>query len=273
MNWRAWLIGLLCSVGALSVRAHGDLHLQIEALSAALKQTPHDATLWHKRGELYRAHHATARALADYARAEKLDPTLVVVQLSRGRVLYEAGRLRPAQRSLDQFLQHTPAHVEALLLRARVRARLGRREQAEQDFAAALALSPDPLPDLYLERAQNLAEARDVEAALRVLEQGKERLGPLATLDEAALALELKLSRHAAALRRIDAMLARVARQEHLLARKAAILDRAGDPTQAREVRQRALAQIQALPEAKQRLASTQALSLELEQGLALSAP
>lgn len=253
---------------ATEARAHGDLHLQIEQVSEQLKQAPKDAELWHKRGELYRAHHEYSHALNDYARASQLDPALAVVRLSRGRALYEAGQLRPALRALNGFLESAPGHAEALLLRARVQQRLGARDAAERDFAAALAVSPDPSPDLYLERALNLSRAKRDADALAVLQAGGAKLGPLVTLDEAALAIELRLKRYLEALKRIDAMLSRVARNEHLLVKKAEVQELAGDREGARATREQALAQIEALPEAKRKLASTEELTRALQHAM-----
>jgi tetratricopeptide (TPR) repeat protein len=266
------LLGVLLVLSTGRAHAHGDLHLQIVQLSAQLAQTPENAELWHKRGELYRAHHEVARACADYDRAEQLDPTLRVVQLSRGRALYETGSMRPSLHALDKFLSAAPGHPEALLLRARVYQRLGKRDHAERDFADALSASPDPAPDLFLERALNLSRAGRDEDALAVLSEGSARLGPLVTLDEGALTIELRLQRYEAALARIDAMLSRVARTEHLLARKAEILERAGQPELAHDTRRQALAQLEALPDAKQKLASNQALKRALSRGLAMAA-
>lgn len=261
---------LLLSVGlsAQVVQAHGDLHEQIHQLSEKLRSQPNDAELWHKRGELYRAHGDHKHALADYTRAERLNPALHVVHLSRGRTLLEAGRLGGAEESLSHFLQLIPGHTEALLLRARVRVQLRRHDQAEQDYAVALAGSGDPLPDLYIERANNLVQLKRIDDALSVLEDGKKRLGALVTLDDTALSIELSAARYANALKRVDAMLAQAPRGEHLLARKAQILELAGDREAARNARESALALIAALPEAKQKIASTQRLKRELEAGL-----
>ncbi len=253
--------------------AHGDLHLQIEQLSAVLKDKPNDALLWHKRGELYRAHHEYAHALADYAQAEMLDPGLEVIHLSRGRVMYESARYPDAYRSLSLFLQMAPDHGEALLLRARTRIQLGQRHAAELDFAEALANSKDPGPDLYLERAQNLVQAGKVSPALAVLEEGLKRLGSVVTLEDAALAIELRAKRFAPALKRVDAMLARSERREHLLARKAQILDASGDKAGAQKVRKEALVAIEGLPEIKRKLEATQKLTRELESALASAEP
>ncbi|HEX6244003.1 MAG TPA: hypothetical protein VFZ61_23970, partial [Polyangiales bacterium] len=110
------------------------------------------------------------------------------------------------------------------------------------------------------------------DAALAVLAEGSQKLGPLITLDEAALAIELRLKRYPDALSRLDAMLGRVARNEHLLAKKAEVLQRAGDRAAARATREQALAQIEALPEAKKKLPSTRELTEQLRRGLTLAA-
>jgi tetratricopeptide (TPR) repeat protein len=244
--------------------AHGDLHHQIEDVSAELRRHPRDAALYHKRGELQRAHHDYKAALADYARAERLDPRLHVVHLSRGRTLLESGKPERAQRALTVFLAQEPEHAEALLLRARAFAQLGRTAEAEADFAHTLARMADPLPDLFLERAANLAAAGRTGEALAALESGMARLGALVTLEEAALDLELADARYDAALARIDRMLQAAPIKAFLLARKALVLDRAGRAEAAAAARLEARAAIAALPEGKRHQPRTR----ELEQQL-----
>jgi predicted Zn-dependent protease len=254
----------LPALPAAPAHAHGDLHDQIAAVSAELRQHPRDALLFHKRGELLRAHHSYRAALADYARAERLDPALHVVLLSRGRALLESGAPGPAQRALSSFLAREPEHPEALLLRARANARLSRFAAAEADFARALARIADPLPDLFLERAANLAAGAQPDAALAALEAGMQRLGPLVTLEEAALEIELGQTRYDRALVRIDRMLAAAPVKAPLLARKAKLLARAGQAEAAQAARAEAQAAIAALPPAKRRQPSMQKLELEL---------
>ncbi len=244
--------------------AHGDVHEQIEQISARLKQEPYDARLFHKRAELYRADGNYPAALRDYERAQRLDPNLEVVHLSRGRALLEAGRPEPARRALSRFLSAQPAHQEARLLRARAFVALHRRAEAEADFRSVLATSADPLPDVFLERAENLVQAREAASALAALEEGRRRLGDIVTLEHAALELEVTLGRFDAALSRVDRLLAQSARKEHLLARKADILARAGRVAEAEQVRREALAALESLPGAKRELASTKQLEQEL---------
>jgi tetratricopeptide (TPR) repeat protein len=250
--------------GSARAHAHGDLHDQIDAVSARLREHPNDAALFHKRGELHRAHGEHAAALADYARAERLDPGLTVVHLSRGRTLLEAGRAARAVASLSRFLAAQPDHEQALLLRARAQTKLGRRIPAEHDFAALFARVADPIPDLFLERAANLAAGGRREHALSVVEEGLRRLGSLVVLEDAALELEQTLGRFDAAIARIDRLLATAARKESLLARKAEILDRSGNAAKAAETRRAALAALTALPQSKRQVPAMQKLAREL---------
>jgi hypothetical protein len=256
--------------------AHGDLHEQIVRLTAQLSLEPNNAVLRHKRGELHRAHGDYTSALQDYALAEQLDPELTVVHLSRGRALLEMSRHAEARVALDAFLGRESRHVEGLLLRARARARLAERtpvstqaarlrHEADQDYAAALTHSRDPLPDLFLERAENLDAAGEPARALEVLAQGMGRLGSLIVLEQAALALERRLARYDAALQRIDRLLAQAERKESWLSVRAEVLDSAGRPQEAAWARAGALTLIAALPAGKRALASTRELERRLQ--------
>jgi tetratricopeptide (TPR) repeat protein len=248
------------------VRAHGDLHDQIDAATAELRKHPEDAALYHRRGELERAHGSYRRALADYARAERLDPKLAVVHLSRGRALLESGKPAPAAESLSRFLADQPAHDEALLLRARALAQLKRRAEAERDFAALLARVADPLPDLFLERANNLEGLGDRQAALAAVEEGLKRLGSLVVLEDAALHLEEALARNDQALARLNRLIASAPRKETLLARKADLLDRIGRPAEAAEARAEAIQALERLPPEKRKHDAMQKLALSLRR-------
>src|SRR5688572_938549 len=87
-----------------SLLAHGDLHDQITQITKQLEGEPKNALLYHKRGELHRAHGDFSKALADYATAEKLDPKLDVLFLSRGRALSESEDFAASLKALDHFL-------------------------------------------------------------------------------------------------------------------------------------------------------------------------
>jgi predicted Zn-dependent protease len=266
MTFRSCL--LLCLLAARAF-ADGDLHERITALTAQIEKEPRNAALHHQRGELHRVHEDFTAALADYDRAAALDPQLEVVHLSRGRAQLEAARPEAALPSLSRFLALHPAHAEALVLRARAHALLARHRDAEADFAAALAHSAEPAPDLFIERARNLTATAGHEQALAVLTDGIRRLGPLVVLEDAAIETELALGRTDAALARLDTRLAAAPRKEALLDRKARVLLAAGRTVEAQATFREALEAIASLPEPQRRLRATARLAESIDAQLA----
>ncbi len=189
------LVGVAICLVSLSsfVSAHEGLHEQIVAITAKIKRDPKNASLYLQRGELYRLHRDWARASADYDRAARLQPDLTMVDLARGKMLFESGRLQRAKLTLDRFLSKQPGHLEGLITRARVLTKMGGRSDAVNDFTRVLAASSTPDPDLYLERAQVIAgDAKRIDEAVSSLDEGIKRLGPLVTLQQAAIDLELR---------------------------------------------------------------------------------
>src|SRR5262245_28334640 len=95
--------------------AHGNVHEQIAAVSLHIERSPTNAALHLRRGELHRVHQDWTLALADFSRAEQLDPSLANFDLERGRTLLDAGRAAEARVALDHALARQPKRVEALL--------------------------------------------------------------------------------------------------------------------------------------------------------------
>jgi tetratricopeptide (TPR) repeat protein len=246
-RWRRLLLALVCLGIAGSVAAHGDLDLQIRAVSAKIAAAP-SATLYLKRGILHHQHEDYTRALEDYDRATDLAPTLDGIELARGRTLFQAGRPGPARSALDAFLRRAPDHADACLLRARILARLQDHAEAIRDFNRHLALAPEPTPEAWLDRAASLVASGDKPGGLASLDEAIRRQGSLVTLQNAAIALELELGRPDAALARLDRIAAGLERKESWLARRAEILETAGRADEARRACQEALSAIERLP-------------------------
>lgn len=246
---RSCLLGLALGCGGLvsAARAHGDLDLQIRVVSEEIAVEP-SAALYLKRGGLHHEHEDYARALEDYDRAEQLEPTLDALWFARGRTLFKFGRLAPARAALDTFLARTPYHAEAFLLRARVLSRQGEYAAALRDFDRNLELVAEPLPECFLERAQARVALGDKAGALAGLDAGLRRLGNLVTLQNAAIALDLSLGHHDAALARVDRVLAGLERKESWLVRRGEILEAAGRTDEARHAYHDALSSIDRLP-------------------------
>lgn len=247
------LIGLVWSamlVSAPSTYAHGTFHERIGRVNGQIEMEPQNAELYLTRAGIYRSHGDWEAALADIDRAAQLDPDRRDVDYFRGRVFLAAGHPQKAEVVLRRFLEAAPDHPAALVARARALAKLGRHLDAADEYTRAIQHAPVPLPAYYLERAQALAHGGDAHrgAAIRGLDEGMARLGPLVTLALAAIELEVEGGRFDAALARLERLTARTPRQESWLARRGDILERAGRTQAARESFQRALAEIEKLP-------------------------
>lgn len=250
------------------VYAHEGLHEQIAAITAKIKRDPKNASLYLQRGELHRLHRAWARAAADYDQAERIQPSLQIVALARGKLFFESGRLQRAKVTLDRFLTQQPGHYDGLITRARVLAKLGARTDAAKDFTHALNLSSPPEPELYLERAQVLAgDEQRISEALSGLDEGISKLGPLVTLQLAAIDLELRLKNYDAALARLDRVTTQSERKEAWLVRRGEILKLAGRDDDARAAFKAALVAIESLPPSHRQSRAVTALELRAHAG------
>ncbi len=186
------------------VSAHGPLHEQIAALTLRIERQPRDAFLYLRRGDLHAQDGDTRAALSDYDRAAWLDPAEVEVDLARGRTLSAAGRFAEAKAALDRYLDQRPDDPDARTERARTLSKLGRPDAAVGDYTRAIRereARGRVVADDYLERAQALVKAGGHRSeALRGLDEGIARLGPLASLELYALDLELASARYDEAL-------------------------------------------------------------------------
>ncbi len=242
---------LLLAMAPPASLAHDDLARQIERLDRAIDTSPAEAELYLQRAALHHAHQDTEAALADLKRAEARNTDLASLWLLRGRVLLESGRAGEALPALERCLALQPRDGLALALSARARSETGDLAGAETDYAAATRSLARPGPELVLERARNLQASGRSREALTVLDEGIHSLGGAASLWEAALAIEIDLERWTEALARFDAPLQRPGSRAALLARRAEILDLAGQPEAATLDRRHALEALDALPDGR----------------------
>jgi tetratricopeptide (TPR) repeat protein len=229
------VVAWLAAFAGGTASAHGPLHEQIEALGTRIEQDPSDAMLYLRRGELLGLHGECDAALADFDSAAFLAPSLAAVELARGKALAEDGRLVPARLALDRFMARSPGHAEAHALRARVLLKLGDPRGAVEDYERAIAGWERPEPEYYLERARVLANLGDLGRAVRGLDEGIAKLGPVVSLELPAIDIELAAGRYERALARVDRIAARFPRRAPWLARRGEILERAGRLPEARQ--------------------------------------
>jgi tetratricopeptide (TPR) repeat protein len=262
-------IALVVTMFCLPVLAHDGLHEQLREATKQILLDPGNAELYLKRAELYRLHRDWTEALADYAKARKLAPSLLEVEFCRGRMWLEAGDHQSAQAALDRFLALRPEHGEAWLCRARVKSKLQQPQQAAAAYQRAFALLPRLTPDHYIERLQAQLAAAQVEEALRGLEEGIARLGPLVTLQLPAMELELKQQRWDAALTRLAQVATQSPRQESWLWRRGEILRQAGRAAEARAAFLAAQQALEQLPPSQRQTKAMQELAHRIQAALA----
>lgn len=266
----AVLFAVTCGPFSAGLLAHGDLHAQITAATARINRDPRNPVLYVERGGLYRAHREWRLALADCDRALRLAPGLGDARLCRGLTLADAGRHSAAERELTTLLERHPDLVVARVARARVFVSLRRPLDADPDYAAALARHPNP--DWYLERAHALQQAGDPRA-VRVLDEAIEKLGPLVTLEDYAIELDLAEARYESALTRIDRVLGQLSRAPSWLVRRGAVLERFKRPADARQAYVEALEAIEALPPARRRTRAIEDVMARARTGLVRTVP
>jgi predicted Zn-dependent protease len=271
----ACALATLLAALAPAAFAHGDDTLIIEALSEELAKAP-EADLFIRRGELYRHHQEWAKAEADFIAAAKLDPALTLVNFFRARVLLESGAPAQAEPFLARYQATAPDEPEGWYLRAEIALALAQPDAAAQHYAEGIRRASSPRPEHYLRRARILATSPQPDPAriLAALEEGIARLGPVMSLVEYAITLEIESRQYDAALRRIAAAMENMPRRERWLVRQGDILVQAGRPREAVTAYRAALDAIEELPERYRDTVPIEKLAADARANLArLSTP
>lgn len=261
---------LACMVLATTTHAHGPLDRQIESITAEIEGHPFDADLYWRRGELHRLDREWKAASSDYDRALGLDPEFDAVHLGYALLWMDTNRPAEALSAIDRYLSRRPHHAEALFLRGRALAELGRTTEAVRSMDRAIEESRSPTPEQYIERARVCAFGGidHLQAALEGLDQGIDRLGPVVSLELYAVDLEQALGRYDAALLRLEDLADQYSRRESLLARRGEILEAAGRDLESQAAYTEALLALEELPAGARNTKETRELERALRRKL-----
>lgn len=255
--------------GPSAACAHEATDRTIQELSRQLVKSPREANLYLRRGELQRFRREWSLALLDYNKAAELNSKLHVVALCRAKLFLDMGLPLRARKAVESFLGEEPDSVQGLVTRAQVRRMLGEHLASGSDYTRLLSLIREPgkpRPEYYIDRARVFVAAGEehVGAAIRGLEEGIRRLGPVITLELCALDIEVDHKRYAAALERLEGLASRTVRPERWLARRGEVLEAAGRETEACDAYLSALKAMETLPEHRQRTRQASKLRAEL---------
>jgi tetratricopeptide (TPR) repeat protein len=240
------LAGLAVCRGA---QAHVGLDETSRALDAEVARNPQDAELRLQQARIHLLMHQWRAALAELDAAAKRGADRDVVATTRGRVLLEAGKPRKARAEFDRVLSRRRDAYGTLFDRGRAWLALGDPERAADDFGRAIAGLESPQPEQVIARRDALLLLGRRQDAVRALDEGMERIGRVASLELAAIDLEVELGEPTRALRRIDGLLAAAPQNPAWVALRARLLEQAGRTGEARDEYARALAMIDRRPE------------------------
>lgn len=249
---RCALAALVAACVTSAALAHSDLQEQIDRASARLQETP-NAAAYLARGSLHRRHGDWPQALSDLHLALSLDPALDAARLQLGLAWLEQDGADIAEPWLQAYVAARPEDGFGHRAMARAMAALGRPLAAADALDRAIAHLDPPAPDDFLRRAELLADAGRTERALNGLQDGLERLGMLATLVEAAIAIEMARDAPDAALTWLAKLPERQRARPAWRLRSGDLHAAAGDQAAARAAWQQGLDGLLALPPQRRR--------------------
>jgi len=266
----AALSAVFVLVTALPARAHPGVEELRAAVERDVAADPESPEKLLEVVAVYRVGGEWDAALAALEHAAQHGADADVVEATRGAIYLEAAWPQMAIVSFDRVLQRRPENVAVRFGRARALALLRRWVDAAADFATAFSAARQPRPeDAFAWRDALLAAGRP-ELALAALDTALERLGPVPSVQLAAIDLALTLERRDDALRRVDAMVSAEPKNAALQVRRGEILTALGREAEARAAFAAALELIEARPAQRR---GPRTLALEQQVRAALGAP
>ena len=245
------LCATLATLAAASpAAAHLGFHENMEALEAALAETPGSPDLLFRRAEALRHQREWDRAGADYKRALSLSNGFHRARLGLAKLEFNRGRPGPALRELARYTEAEPHDWRGHQLRAAIATASSNHLMAAESWRLAIACQDRPAPGHYVARSQALATAggTNAAAAAQCLEEGIARLGNLPVLQTELIQLHLARDKPDAALAVSEKLMSRWGQAPQFALQHAEILLRLGREAEARSVLQAVVQTIHSLP-------------------------
>lgn len=211
-----------------SMRAHPPWDDQLEVLAEQIREEPFNASLYVRRADLKNELGNIQSALIDYNRASEIDPELDLVDLGRGLLYLGIEDPTMAQFFLDRFLDQNPAHPKALLASARALRQLGEFDLAASRYERAIGGFKVVKPAFFVELAEVQVEAGRHDAAIKTLDEGIRRFGPLTSLQIRAIDILDNQGKTQKALNRLERLTISSPQTAKWLLRKGEMLESAG---------------------------------------------
>jgi len=258
-----------------SAWSHGDLHDQIHDVSTKLHHDMHNAALYLKRGQLYLKDETPNEAIRDFRKALDLDSELMVAHYHLAQALLTIGESDTAERHARLFIASLGQMTYGGLSRGY--GLLGRIYQERNDpinaaeaYEKSLQNNMQPRPFSYLRVAEAYVQSGQQyhQQALNILDKGIDKLGPIVTLQEAAIELELLFEHYDAALTRVRTLRTQGLHEANIHFKQASIMSKAQRLEEAQAHYKMALTEIDRLPTNKQSSRAMLKLRLSIEEEL-----
>ena len=260
-------IACWCAMVAPVAFAEDDILEAMEAVNRKLAETPNDPVLLVQRSQLYTLKAQYDLAIADLNQADQLSglPTL---QYEKAKLFLTAGWNETGLEHANRYVASNPNDYQGYLVRARLLAKLDRLPDSAKDYFQVLDKNRDAALDVFIEGARALTteSGEHLPQALKILEQGIARIGPVITLQSAALEAEIRQNSWDAALARVDKITQQMPRKDSWLAKRGDILVKAGRYDEARQAYQSALDAIAKLNPNQRRHPDTVAMEKQLKE-------
>lgn len=242
----AWTI-VVVSSWSFSAYAHEGVNEEIANLAAKIQKSPQNVALYLERAALLRRERQFVAALEDLAMAQKLAPDRREIALEKGLTLAATGQVKDAEALLTVYLSAGLPSVPAFLARGKIREQTQRYAEARADYAAAVALQPNP--DSFLARGRMDEALSHWDDAAAGYEEGLRVLSGAVVLRLALVRVENRRGHYDRAIALVDEILPNLSFKADWLLLRAEQHAAAARPEKARKDRE------DALQEADERLA------------------
>ena len=171
-------------------------------LAEQITRSPDSTTPYLRRAHTLAEIGMWDAAYSDLDQIDKLGDHTTAA-LVRGDFLSRQGKLAAALAELDKAIRLQPNNLRAYLLRAEVLLALGEKKKALADYKKLFSLQPEIESGFYREAALLTEDIEGPRAALALLDQRMETLGPIPQLQNLAIAIEQRRKNYQAAILRM----------------------------------------------------------------------
>ena len=184
--------------------SHDDVVQRILELTHQIALHPQDTGLYMERGELYLIHEEYQNALGDFTFCVDHDFNNVRVCMGMSKTYLYLNQPGDALTFVEKALTLEPKQLTTLELKATILSQLGRNCEAGNTMELLLTNTNNPSPILFLETStymESCDESVTALNAIRVLEDGINRLGEIKVLQKRLVTLYMSSKQYDEAIR------------------------------------------------------------------------